>query len=407
MRSRIFLYIILIMSSLVSSANTTLNQLIDSALVKNGIVSAARVAVEKSRILEGTAFDPDMTSITLKQTTMDAGNPDNGIAFGQDFDFPTVYVARHKVLKAETEVKRAQLNQLEAEIRRDVTSAYFQTIYASYVVNLRKSTLSHFSKFSDVCQTRFENGEISKLQYLSAKNICGSNEREYEAALNDYQSARAALETLTGCRNHIQVDSLYCLSQPVDLPESVSLTYQPEIRAIERQLNLDNNNYALARQAFLPGITVGATAQCYISGFNPYNVVREKFEKGNFMSFEVGVTVPLFFTGKRAALRAAKRDRLITRLEIDQKINELRNNLAVSYAALENYSRQVNYYRETGVPDAEEMQRLAQVEYENGEITYHEFMEYMAAAVDVKLKYAEIVNAYNQEYIKYKYLTNQ
>lgn len=399
--------LLLSMSSLYCAADVTLSQCVDSALINNGLVSAARVSLEKSRILEGTAFDPDMTSVTLKQTTMDAGNPDNGIAFGQNFDFPTLYVARHKALKAETSLKRAELDKAAAEVRRDVTAAYFKVLYTAHVIKLRKSTLEHFARFSDVCRTRYEKGEISKLQYISARSISGINERDYDAAVNDYRAACSELQTLTGCSDVTPADTLYCFSDPVSQPVLSAFAGQPELNILENQMTLDRRNYSLAKQAFLPGITVGATTQCYISGFNPYNVVREKFGKGNFMSFEVGVTVPLFFTGKRAAMRAAKRDLVITGLEYDQRLKELQNAAAVSYANIDNYRRQVKYYRNTAVPEAIEMHRLAEVEYQHGEITYHEFMEYVAASVEVKLKYAETVNAYNQECIKYNFLTNR
>jgi len=383
----------------------TLAQCLDSAMVNNGLVTAADVAVERAAIMEGTAFDPDMTSVTLKQTTMDAGNPDNGIAFGQEFDFPTVYVARHKALKAETELKRAELDMKKAGVRRDVTAAYFQAVYARHVAEIRKSVLNEYTMFRDVCKKRFETGEISRLQYLSAKSMSSRNEQEYAAALNEISASDAALRSLVMCGDIEVADTLFCLPMNIEKTDTSRLGNLPEIRILDRRLELDRRNVSVAKQAFLPGITLGATTQCVISSFNPYNVVREKFDKGNLMSFEVGVSVPLFFTGKRAALRAAKRDVIITEMERSQKMYESRTLADQSYVALQTAARQVMYYENEALPDAAEMLRLARVEYENGELTYHEYIAYLGDALDVKLKRAEALNNYNQEYINYNYLS--
>ena len=80
----------------------TLQECIDMALDNNLDMKAGTASVGKARDLQGTAFDMEKTSVTLSQDPTSGGSPDNGITVSQSFEFPTVYAARRKYLKAET-----------------------------------------------------------------------------------------------------------------------------------------------------------------------------------------------------------------------------------------------------------------------------------------------------------------
>ena len=67
-------------------------------------------------------------------------------------------------------------------------------------------------------------------------------------------------------------------------------------------------NLSLTKQEFMPGLSIGLTGQLLIKGFNPYDIERSRFDKGNFMGFEVGVSIPLFWGGQKAKVKAARRE---------------------------------------------------------------------------------------------------
>lgn len=55
----------------------------------------------------------------------------------------------------------------------------------------------------------------------------------------------------------------------------------------------------------------------------------------------------------------------------------------------------MDYYQSEGLGEAQEMERIARVSYENGDIGYMEYVQGLLEAMNTRLKYAETVKEYN------------
>ena len=74
-------------------------------------------------------------------------------------------------------------------------------------------------------------------------------------------------------------------------------------------------------------------------------------------------------------------------------------------AALTRYSTafsRMQYYEQKGAASATEIARLATLEYENGEISYIEYVSALQESIDSQLKRADAINAYNQAVVALK-----
>lgn len=110
-RIRLFILGVLSMafaSMYAQNESWSLQQCIDLALDNSLYMRNGQIAVGKAKDLQGTTFDIEKTSITLSQDPTSGGSPDNGILISQTFDFPTVYNARNKFLKAETALRKVR-----------------------------------------------------------------------------------------------------------------------------------------------------------------------------------------------------------------------------------------------------------------------------------------------------------
>jgi Outer membrane protein len=163
-------------------------------------------------------------------------------------------------------------------------------------------------------------------------------------------------------------------------------------------------NLSLTKQEFMPGLSIGLTGQLLIKGFNPYDIERSRFDKGNFMGFEVGVSIPLFWGGQKAKVKAARREvelAEISRQQAERQIDrEYRDGLNEFLRA----QKVLEYYTAQGNGQGERMSRLSQVSYENGEIGYVEYIQNQQTALNVQLRYADAVNDYNQAIIMLNYI---
>ena len=64
----------------------------------------------------------------------------------------------------------------------------------------------------------------------------------------------------------------------------------------------------------------------------------------------------------------------------------------------------LDYYERQGNAEAALMAKLSQINYENGEMGYVEYIQNQTSALDVQLRYIDAVNDYNQAIININYL---
>ena len=181
----------------------------------------------------------------------------------------------------------------------------------------------------------------------------------------------------------------------------------PRGKAADSEVKVSEKELTVTRHEFLPGITVGATAQALIKGFNPYNVDRSRFEQGNFMGFEVGITVPLFFGAQRSRAKAAKKDVEIARMQRESAEKESKNEYNAALDRLKAASANLAYYTVDGSAQAAEIARIADVSYRLGEIDYVEYISNLETAYEMQSGYADAINEYNQTVILLNYLTGK
>ena len=60
----------------------------------------------------------------------------------------------------------------------------------------------------------------------------------------------------------------------------------------------------------------------------------------------------------------------------------------------------MKYYQEEGRQDNQKLEEMSQAEYENGEISYIEYVETLNSSIDFYMKKAAAINDYNQSVIE-------
>lgn len=383
----------------------SLQECIAAALDRNYGYRASGLSVEEARTLEGSAVDLPQTSVTLVQTTTDGGGPDNGLKFAQEFDFPTVYIARSKQLKSETELSRRQHLSSRNDLLQEVYTVYYDLLLLQRLQEISLAQDSLYRRFCHVAEARYLQGEAGRLEWLNAKRLLSENSLAMEKGTADYSALSLRLANLLNIDNPVQpAESLLLPIEGFIPADSIDYHATPEGLVAEGRIEVARRNQSVARQGFMPSFTVGATSQLLIKGFNPYNVSRPRFDKGDFIGIEVGISVPLFFGAQRARAKAAGKALEAEQLRLEQQRSESNAQYQALYSQYAAALRALEYYRSTGFPEAEEMLRLSTVSYELGEIGYEEYARNLENVYAVSRAYAEAINTYNQTVIKLKHL---
>lgn len=373
----------------------SLQECVNMALEKNPQMQVANKSVERAKALQGTAWEIDKTELSLSQDPTSGGSPDNALSLSQSIEFPTYYIARHKQLKAETQAERSKAAVVRLSLENDVKAAYYQAVYQAEKLRVLESQDSLLSQYRTLAEKRYKAGETRQLELLSAERLQRENKMEVLAAHNELETAQLLLSRLVGSVEAVEPkeDSLL----PLDWKQaSYNYSQTPDGQYSADRLKVSEQAVRVAKNGFAPSLSLSLRNQLVISSWNPYDQDRSRFDGGNFMGFEVGVGIPLFYGATRAKVKAAKKEREMIALEIKEQ-EQLRQQEYLSALSRMNaaYVR-YTYYNEEGRERSDKMAEQGLLEYSQGEISYLEYMNVLQESIDLRLKRASALNDYNQ-----------
>lgn len=361
----------------------------------NAGLKAAQGEVDKARMMQGTAWKLDNTTLTLSQDPTSGGSPDNSLTLSQAFDFPTVYASRRRSLKAETAVAQSRRDVSAKQLAANVAEVYALMVWTLEREGILRSQDSILTEYLRLATTRYNAGEARQLEKLTASRMLSENRLEADRAKAELRSLQGRMRELTGgAADILPADSVQRVV-PFTAPQSLDYTRTTEGLLHTAEAQRAQRALAEAKGGYLPSFSVGLRAQLVLKGWNPYNVDRSSFGKGDFMGFEVGVGFPLFFGSARAKVRAARKDRELASLLARQAMARQEGEYIAQRERLLSAQRRIDYYRGEGLREAGEMMRIAKVSYESSDIGYVEYVQAMLEAMNTRLRYAEAVKEYN------------
>lgn len=381
----------------------SLQQCMDRASQDNLSVRAAQKGVERAQALQGTAWDLDKTDLTFGQDPTSGATPDNALTLSQSMEFPTVYVARRHQLKAETKVAEGEAGVLRNEVRSQVASLYCQLLYHNERVRILQRQDSLLQAYADMANKRYEAGDVRQVEPLSARRMLKDNLLETDMAKADRANVQATLARLVGAGSTILPADTTLVPIASDMGAGFSYAQTPDGQLAGARMAVADQAVKVAKSDYAPSLSLALRTQMVIKGWNPYHVDRS-WNNGNFMGFEVGVGLPLFNGSTRAKVRAAKKEREMTQLQLDGQAQEQQEAYNAAVNSLLIAKKRMEYYTTAGNADASEMSRLSAHDYASGEISYVEYVDALEKDIDAQLKRAAAINDYNQAVVALKKL---
>ena len=158
----------------------------------------------------------------------------------------------------------ADLENVRLSLQAELASDYFQLRGIDMNVDLLTNTLDAYSKAVELTRNRYNGGVASKADVVLAQTQYDST----RAQLTDLGVARAqfehAIAVLTGhAPSDITIPKAAIQGPPPAIPVSLPsqlLERRPDIAADERRVAAANANIGLAKAAFYPSLSIGASA---------------------------------------------------------------------------------------------------------------------------------------------------
>ena len=305
----------------------------------------------------------------------------------QEIEFPTTYISRHKLAKANTNLAEKQTAVTQAELKMQVRLAYLEMQHAQARLTLVQQQDTLLAQVAYATKRRYNAGDVGLLEQLNAENAYQSVHMEFVSAQAELQNAQRQLSLLIGTAstNPFSVDTL----TPIRQGAKTTLTQSPWISWAMQNSNVAKQNWRRERAELMPDFVVG-----YFQGTS---------EAPSRM--ELGVALPIWFWTYRSRIKAA-------RYRFDQSEQRLQSTLLEQQSLQQTLASELlkqqarlQYFDQTALPQAAVLQNAAQRAYAAGEIGYVEFLQSMQTAFTNRLNYLDTVRQHNEAVIQLQTLS--
>lgn len=363
------------------------------ALNNNAQLKTSRLQVDEADARISSAFDFDKTHIyyTYDENNLAINNePLKIYGISQDFLFPTRYFAQKRAHQAARDLKASENTVLLLRFKREIYANYYELSYAKSKAKTYQYLDSLYSKFAHNAKRRFELGESNYLEMLTAKSKEKQIQTQYNQAKQDVFIKTEQLKKM------VQVDSIKTSDAPL---EKLSLTAITASEGNPGLLYFDaSKRYYKAlknkeKQALLPDITVD------------YFVGTNSTLDTNVKGYQIGLKIPLFFSGNASRIKASKIAEDIVSMQKNDYKYKLNGEYQRLLGLLEQHQEAIDYYESQGQQLQEQIIKTANRSFQEGEIDFFQYIQSLETAKDMELEYLNNLNSYNQTVITLNHLT--
>ncbi|MCF6365912.1 MAG: CusA/CzcA family heavy metal efflux RND transporter [Bacteroidales bacterium] len=390
----IFLLVPATLQAQTSKKQITLEKAVEIALKNNPEIKQSKLTVDRENALIRSAFDIEKTDIYYEfdeNNIAENNHPLNIFGVEQSFKFPTIYISEKKSQKIRKEIAETKYDIKIMKVKKDISLLYYKIIYLQNSKKLILKIDSLYKDFITASELRYRTGETNSLSYLNAKAKADMLKIRKENIEKDIETTYDRIKTL------LQTDFDFSFPD-IDLipPESNFVISDSNIyiKLFDKNSELKKSVIKTEKSNFLPSVTIGL-----FNGNNTYPGAE------NYIGYQAGISVPLFFGAQKSKLKAAKinlnislEEKQIVKIKVENKISLLK-------AEISKLRSKIDYYENVGKKLSSEILKSAQMSYENGDIDYFKFIFSVENALNIKYEYLKNLKEYSDAVLELNYLT--
>ena len=370
----------------------TMSEAIEIAVNNNPSVRAADLQIQQSQSLQNRKYSLGTTDFSYQGDGLfrENGQRVNQIGVVQNIPNPSSIKAQNSWQNEQ--VAQSILRKLltEKELCLQVQQIYLDLQQRKELRQLYESLIQTYQQYAQMAKVRTDVGAANRIELLTIQ----SSLNEYKLLVNQVGLEIANLEKqLTGLLNTNETitstDSLIVI--PFTITDS---TNSFRVQLANQGIQIEQAYVDVLQASMKPDFNLGYAAQNY-------------FEGGWLHGLQAGVQIPLFkkntkqkITAQRLQVDVAKANLEAERLRTKQELLSAENTIQL-------YAAGVNYYREQLEIINPEMERISELNYQAGEISYLELLNTLNLLSKNNKQYWEQVLAHNKAVVLYQFLSNQ
>lgn len=373
-------------SNLSAQNEVGLNELILSAQQNRPEVKLVELEKQQWESERKNSYTIQPLQVGVQHGQNDGKAMDTYIEVMQDIGSPWSISTKRRFAQMGVDFASQKAKTVEQEVKYNITSSYYNWLYYKNALQLVQQVSELLSDAEKNNQQMLKVGEINNTDYLLIQQLNNSMRQKIQFYFSGTAKNEQELLYLSGLDAKVKDTVLTAL--PIQLNATLSNSLYSENELKIKQLEQQQK---VIKSAFQPTFQVGY-----------FNQSLDKVN--NFQGIKGGLVVPLFFGGKRNELT-------INRLQqetITVQQNNLKKQLTNELKMLEQNILMMQKTFEGKQPNMNEnIKGLEQLQQKLtlGEINTFDFIKLSSIVIDGSLSELDMLNNYNQNVIKYQFLT--
>jgi len=375
-----------------SQAQTlTLDAAIDSALVRNQVISNAELTIQQAESRRKAAMKLGLTEVNMAYGQMNSDINDTYLEVKQSFGNPFQQSKTSKANAVLVNVEIEKTNLLKRMLTRDVKLAWQDIIYRKQVVARYSQQIEVIKNYRQKAENRQEVGELSNSELGLIVMEQSDLYRKLALAEINYSDAMQSFKQLTRIKQFNEIaDSL------VNLPFDFSTAYEQYDKTLlaPYQTNIDYKSAKIkeANSAYFPEISLAYFNQS-IDGFTGFQGVR-------------GIlAIPIWFKPQKQAVALAKIDAQIAQNNLINQSEQYQ----FQYQNAVNKLLKINELYLSSLDNWGEQNAILLNAVENelilGEIDYFRYVQITNRVLSTAINRLELINRLNKAIIEVEYFS--
>ena len=365
------------------------------ALENHPEIKAAQINLEKSKLEKSSAFDLPKTMIYHsydQNNVADNGLPLKVWGIQQSVDFPAFYGAKRRFYNISEAIAENEFARSVKNVSLKVEKAYNDAAYDQVVFKYYDSISRSLQNFSGKALKQFEQGEVSRLAYLSAEAkyqsvllLKETAEVDYQRSLNHLKAIMFISDTIV-----IQPEELLPLVQVAEVNmDSIGM------QQAELQIQLAKQQKQMLKFQAYPELNL----EYFVGNNNGSNAT-------SYHGFQVGLAFPLWLPSKNAAIKAEKLNIEMVREQSAAQKAIITDLFYCKQKALLAAQKNLDYQINTGKQLAHELALATEASFIAGAINSIEYLYLLDQLIANQLAYYTAVYEFNSCLIDLVYFTN-
>lgn len=370
----------------------TADEAVQMALSNHPSIRAADLQVQQSQTLQNLPYSPGTTDISYQGNGLyrENGQRVNQFGFVQNIPNPAANKA-HNALQDEV-VKSNSLHKslTESELRLQVRQVYFDLQQKMELRALYQRLVRTYSSYFEIAKKRVDVGAANAIETLTIQSAMNEYRLLERQAGMEISTLEQRLKVLLNTDENVTAtDSLQMLPYT-----GLTGTNTLRVQLAQQQMEVEQAVVPVIKSSMKPSFNFGYSAQNYFDG-------------GWLYGAQAGVQIPLFNKPVKKRLEAQQLQVEVAGARYEaERLNASQQLLSVDNA-IRLYAEGVNYYWEQLESINPEIERISELNYQAGELSYLELLNTLNLLASNNKSYWEQVLAHNQSVALYQFLSNQ